>query len=94
MTEEKKKRGRPPGSGKKKEVVGPFNPDKLQKEVDEVFKPSKMEAIAEVMENVELANRAIAKLRQNPATSERSYPSNWGELGKVAKLQWLTEHRK
>ena len=26
--------------------------------------------------------------------SETAYPSNWNELGKVAKLQWLTEHKK
>jgi hypothetical protein len=47
MTEEKRKRGRPPGTGKKKEVVGPFNPDNLQAEVMAVYDAPKIDTMAD-----------------------------------------------
>ena len=79
---EKKKRGRPPESGKKMVAItqtpekptilnGPvFDEGRIQKRINE------------------LANH------QSIPFEETSYPSNWNELGKLAKLQWLTEHRK
>lgn len=54
------------------------------------YTPSRLKAIAEVMEDVFLAKKKIDQLKQKPAAPERSYPSNWGEMGKIAKLEWLT----
>jgi len=55
--------------------------------------PAKLEKLVEVLQDVELAKSAIAKLKKT-SSPEPSYPSNWNELGKVAKLQWLTANRK
>lgn len=73
---ENKKRGRPPGRGKKKEVVGPFNPDVLSAEIKAVFDAPKLNTIEDE-----------PPMYAKPQTS---YPSNWNELGKIAKLEWLT----
>lgn len=82
MAEEKRKRGRPKGSGKKKEIIpiptqekavllnGPiFDSGRIQKRINE------------------LINHEPLPFKEVP------YPSNWNELSKVAKLQWLTENR-
>lgn len=86
---------RPKGS-KNKPKVGPFNPDKLQDEVDEVFKP---ENIIAKLPEVVVSERTvfdvikINKRIKDPET-ETPYPSNWESLSKVDKLSWLTTHRK
>jgi hypothetical protein len=77
MTEHKK-RGRPPGSGKKKEV--------LASKVD--FKPTTTAAY----DGEKLTDLTIDEpVMVIPA---KYFPSNWNEMGKVDKLKWLTEHRK
>lgn len=93
---EKKKRGRPPGSGKKgiNEIVANIEP--VKSEVNETlanFHPSKFEKMIGVLQDVELAKKSIEKLKKT-SSSEPIYPSNWNELGKVAKLQWLTANKK
>lgn len=97
MTEEKRKRGRPKGSGKKKMVIeaGQLPESEIIQiaETAKNYTPSRLEAIAEVMEDVFLAKRKIDQFKQKPAAPERPYPSNWNELGKIAKLQWLTENK-
>jgi hypothetical protein len=80
MTEEKRKRGRPPGTGKKKEVVGPFNPDNLQKEFNEVFEEKGYGVTP---------NKGILAVN---ADKFEPMPDNWFSLSKIDKLQWLAAH--
>lgn len=131
MTEGKRKRGRPKGSGKKKveandPIAIPYKRStsedpKEQSMIDLMetgrsvmhfstdgirrIDPLSDEAAA-ALYNAEHTNQftmvktmtlAEAKKKFGEAAipkPERPYPSNWNELGKVAKLQWLTEHRK
>lgn len=74
-TENKKKRGRPPGSGKKKENLhAAMTPAEINEDA-EMFKPDNL----------------LARLPFE-STNETSYPSNWNDMGKIAKLEWLTAH--
>ena len=81
---EKRKRGRPPGSGRKKEVISPLNPD-------EVALSNK--GVMVVKDPILAASLARAPQCES-AKDETSFPANWDSLSKITKLQWLTEHRK
>lgn len=82
MTENKKKRGRPPGSGKKQVVLstppekpiilnGPvFDEGRIQKRINE------------------LVNHIAITFEEIP------YPSNWDKMTKTEKLAYFTQHRK
>lgn len=88
MSEEKKKRGRPPGSGKKKSE-GDYMPH------------SPLEPLAEFVEDMAMVQKKIAQLKgeiPNPkgkpidinAIPETPFPDNWSAMGKVEKLKFLT----
>lgn len=87
--------GRQKGS-KNKPKIGPFNPDNLQAEVDEVFKP--VNIISRLPEEVISEKPVFDAVRINKRIKELQvdtpYPSNWDSLGKVAKLEWYTANRK
>lgn len=86
MTEEKKKRGRP-------RKIESFKALKEEMDVAARYQPSNLEKMVEVLQDVELTKKAIADLKKT-SSPEPPYPSNWNELGKIAKLQWLTANRK
>ena len=109
MTEEKRKRGRPPGSGKKKEVVGPFNPDILSAEVKAVFDAPKIDTMVDEHPQYETVDPKLkppiptktlnldgesGKKSFFPDQSQQPiYPANWATLSKIDKLSWLTEQK-
>lgn len=70
MAEEKRKRGRPPGSGKKKEAE--IKPYKMTPELSDAI------------------DNAVAEMPKPPKIEGATYPSNWNDMGKVQKLEWLT----
>lgn len=95
------------GNTKAKSKIEPFNPDNLQAEVAEVF--GLPDAVADISKGSDTRppgyaidvekcpNRNFEKVIESLPKIERPetpYPSNWDSLGKVARLQWLTEHRK
>ena len=91
---EKRKRGRPPGSGKKKEVVGPFNPDKLSAEVKEVFDAPKNDTMADEHPMYQEVSADDLKLYNDFVYRPvADLPPNWNEMSKVDRLKWLTANR-
>lgn len=107
MTEEKKKRGRPrkidaPKGGYTVAPLKEYDSEKLYTAAAEAvtayvkekeYQPSNLEKMVEVLQDVELTKNAIAKLKKT-SSPEPPYPSNWNELGKIDKLQWLSANRK
>ena len=88
---EKKKRGRPPGSGKgskNRPKIEPFDPSKLDQEVKEVLQMP--DGVFELQAH---GNRPEG-LAIDADKYNINFPSNWNEMGKIAKLQWLTEHKR
>lgn len=81
---DKKKRGRPPGS-KGKSKVEPFNSSKLDQDVDTDVVEEK-----NVAENISKA--LVRHFGDGPNVTP--FPSNWNDLSKIDKLQWLTANRK
>lgn len=95
MTENKKKRGRP-------RKIESFQ------ELKEIMQPAPLHINVPLNEygvpenpNIELTGNEYTfepkkrVVRKNgEVISETPYPSNWNELGKIAKLQWLTANRK
>lgn len=84
MTEGKRKRGRP----KKVNLELPDGVTLL--DGSETRPPGYAIDFDKCPQGVDKMLEQLPKLPKKPV----SYPSNWNELGKVAKLQWLTEHRK
>lgn len=102
MNTEKKKRGRPPGSGKKNALASKvdfkyttaesFDSDNVAGSIQDehpMYVTSKLEKVVEFVDDIERAKKAIAKLKKTDSP-EPPYPSNWNEMGKLQKLEWLT----
>jgi hypothetical protein len=77
MTDQKRGRGRPKGSGKKKEVAispeettyeGGRDVSYLGDETPQFMTKSPLESMVEVLQDVEMAKNALAKLKSRPAT--------------------------
>lgn len=84
MTEEKKKRGRPRKIDAPK---GDYTVAPLKEYDSEKLNTAAAEAVTAY------AKKAIANLKKT-SSPEPPYPSNWNELGKIDKLQWLSANRK
>jgi len=87
--EEKKKRGRPPGSGKKVFKEG--------WESAKDYKPSEQERYDSGPHVKEFKDEAVdiknsIKERHDKALPE--FPADWDKMGKVDRLKWLTANKK
>jgi hypothetical protein len=91
---EKKKRGRPPGSGKKKNDLPQNTEMILPGPIGTVaFTDGTTSEILQTKSDYQKGSLTITLSPRKPV-EETPYPPNWNELGKVAKLQWLTANRK
>jgi|ERR1700677_2002398 len=104
---DKKKRGRPPGSGKKKEVLASkidfkhvtaaaYDAAKL---LDTIIDEHPMYIDASKKGTLVVTDPLVAaSLARNPRNADHQnhipFPEDWDKMGKVDKLKWLTEHRK
>lgn len=94
MTEPKRKRGRPPGSGKKKETTEIQNTDIILP--DPIGQVTYTDGTSsEILQTKSDYQKGTLTMTLGPkkAAAERPYPSNWAEMGKVDKLKWLTANR-
>lgn len=39
-------------------------------------------------------DNAIASNPKPPKIKDQPFPSDWDKMGKIARLQWLTEHKR
>jgi hypothetical protein len=79
---EKKKRGRPP---KIKTEIGPFNPDKLQEEVDKVFPKTDSQIKQESVEKYDQEQSKIP-INDEPAKYQTTPMSTWAQENRKRKL--------
>ena len=79
---EPKKRGRPPGSGKKKELIQVPTPDKPVILNGPVFDAGRIQKRLN-----ELTNHEPIPYEETP------FPDNWSAMGKIDRLKWLTANR-
>jgi len=91
MTENKKKRGRPPGRGKRPKIIvavpdmGVFS-DKQGASEEAI-------AIKEMLEGDPKMSKMVEKslaMGYVPILKTVDLPSNYAEMGKIQKLEWLT----
>lgn len=87
---EPKKRGRPPGSGKKKETV--VIPCKSGNSV--VYDTDREDIIAHGETEIQAkANLKVMRTMVEKHESETPFPENWSTMGKIDRLKWLTANR-
>jgi len=77
MTELKRKRGRPPGSGKKKPII---------------YQDGVVSELPDGIEELEPAKDRPAGLAIDIEKFETPFPKDFFEMSKIDKLQWLTAH--
>lgn len=101
MTEEKRKRCRPPGTGKKiknaedaykamEEFSSPEEITKIRKKVNDIVSLGLPEGVTEL----ECGENRKAGLAIDTEKFKRPFPDNFFSLNKVDKLQWLTANKK
>lgn len=88
---EKRKRGRPPGSTKKKEVPIARLPEQVAVEIT-VAKAMKNGTM--VVDDPILAASLARSPKCESAKDHTPFPDNWDSLSKLAKLQWLTAQKR
>lgn len=79
--EQKKKRGRPPGSGKKV-LVEPDAKNDLQSQV------------VAAMEKAGITPLVVTSPEKAKADEVVEFPKDWSAMGKVERLKWLTANKK
>jgi len=96
---EKKKRGRPPGSGKKQSADNQKtyskSDDQIKQEAADGFREEQTKSYPDGIFELKGNGKRPDGLAIDAAKyNVPPFPSDWGNMGKVDRLKWLKSHNK